>query len=187
MLEAGELVFSELKNVVVWVKSNGGQGSFYRSQHELICVFKKGKAAHANSFELGQHGRSRTNVWSYAGVNSFKAGRQEELDAHPTVKPVRLVADAMLDCSRRGSIVLDPFMGSGTTIIAGQTVGRRVYGMELEPRYVDVAVRRWERFSGRDAILESSGQTFGEVEAARSEGGRVKRASGEGKARRGGR
>ena len=186
MLEAGELVFSELKNVVVWVKSNGGQGSFYRSQHELICVFKKGKAAHANSFELGQHGRSRTNVWSYAGVNSFKTGRQEELDVHPTVKPVRLVADAMLDCSRRGSIVLDPFMGSGTTIIAGQTVGRRVYGMELEPRYVDVAVRRWERFSGRDAILEATGQTFAEVEAARNEGGRSKRNPRRKKTRRGG-
>src|ERR1044072_1362749 len=99
-LGAGELVFSELKNIVVWVKPNGGQGSFYRCQYELICAFKKGKAAHANSFELGQHGRSRTNVWTYAGVNSFKAGRQEELDAHPTVKPVRLVADAMLDCSR---------------------------------------------------------------------------------------
>ena len=177
MLEAGELVFSELKNIVVWVKSNGGQGSFYRSQHELICVFKKGKAAHANSFELGQHGRTRTNVWPYAGVNSFKAGRQEELDVHPTVKPVRLVADAMLDCSRRGSIVLDPFMGSGTTIIAGQTVGRRVYGMELEPRYVDVAVRRWERFSGRDATLEATGQTFAEVEAARNEGGRIEEKS----------
>ena len=137
----------------------------------LICVFKKGKAPHANSFELGQHGRSRTNVWSYAGVNSFKRNRREELDSHPTVKPVRLVADAMLDCSRRGSIVLDPFMGSGTSIIAGQMVGRRVYGMELEPRYVDVAVRRWERFSGRDSVPGSSGQTFGEAEAARREGG----------------
>ena len=158
VLGAGELVFSELKNIVVWVKPNGGQGSFYRSQYELICVFKKGKAAHANSFELGQHGRSRTNVWTYAGVNSFKAGRQEELDAHPTVKPVRLVADAMLDCSRRGSIVLDPFMGSGTTIIAGEAVGRRVYGMELDPRYVDVAVRRWQEFTGRDAALEVGGQ-----------------------------
>lgn len=187
MLEAGELAFSELKNIVVWVKSNGGQGSFYRSQHELICVFKRGKATHANSFELGQHGRSRTNVWSYAGVNSFKAGRQEELDAHPTVKPVRLVADAMLDCSRRGAIVLDPFMGSGTTIIAGESVGRRVYGMELDPHYVDVAVRRWERFAGRDAILETSGQTFTEVEAARNSGSRTKANHTAAKTRRGGR
>ena len=173
MLEAGEVVFSELKNIIVWVKSNGGQGSFYRSQHELICVFKKGKAAHANSFELGQHGRSRTNVWHHPGVNTFKSGRREELDAHPTVKPVRLVADAMLDCSRLGSIVLDSFMGSGTTIIAGETVGRRVYGLELDPRYVDVAVRRWQLFAGRDAVLEASGETFAEVEAARGQGRRA--------------
>jgi len=170
LLEAGELVFSEVKNVVVWVKPNGGQGTFYRSQHEFICVFKKGNAAHANSFELGQHGRTRTNVWSYAGVNSFRAGRQEDLDAHPTVKPVRLVADAMLDCSRRGSVVLDPFMGSGTTIIAAESVGRRAYGIELDPRYVDVAVRRWQSFTGKDATLEATGQTFAEVEAERNEG-----------------
>jgi DNA modification methylase len=168
LLEVGVNVFNELKNVCVWVKSNGGQGSFYRSQHEMICVFKKGTVAHLNSFELGQHGRSRTNVWMYAGVNSFKAGRQDELDMHPTVKPTRLVADAMLDCSRRGSIVLDPFMGSGTTIMAGETVGRRVYGMEIDPRYVDVAVRRWQRFTGRDAVLEATGETFDEVMAARS-------------------
>jgi len=159
-----------VKNVVVWVKPNGGQGTFYRSQHEFIRVFKKGNAAHANSFELGQHGRTRTNVWSYAGVNSFRAGRQEDLDAHPTVKPVRLVADAMLDCSRRGSVVLDPFMGSGTTIIAAESVGRRAYGIELDPRYVDVAVRRWQSFTGKDATLEATGQTFAEVEAERNEG-----------------
>jgi DNA modification methylase len=168
LLEAAALFFSELKNICVWVKSNGGQGSFYRSQHEMICVFKQGTSTHLNSFELGQHGRSRTNVWSYAGVNSFKAGREDELRMHPTVKPTRLVADAMLDCSRRRSIVLDPFMGSGTTIIAGETVGRRVYGTELDPRYVDVAVRRWERFTGKDAMLESTGQTFSEVQAARN-------------------
>ncbi len=176
LLEAGGLVFSELKNIVVWVKSNGGQGSFYRSQHELICIFKKGNAAHTNSFELGQHGRSRTNVWSYAGVNSFKAGRQDELNLHPTVKPVRLVADAMLDCSSRGTIVLDPFIGSGTTIIAGESVGRRAYGIELDPRYVDVAVRRWQEFTGKDAILQSSGKTFSETEAERGEPPRVRRA-----------
>jgi DNA modification methylase len=168
LLEVGVNVFAELKNVCIWVKSNGGQGSFYRNQFEMICVFKKGTAAHLNSFELGQHGRSRTNVWMYAGVNSFKVGRQDELDMHPTVKPTRLVADAMLDCSRRGSIVLDPFMGSGTTIMAGETVGRRVYGMEIDPRYIDVAVRRWQRFTGRDAVLEATGETFDEVMAARS-------------------
>jgi DNA modification methylase len=168
LLEIGATVFTELKNICVWVKSNGGQGSFYRSQHEMICVFKKGAAAHLNSFELGQHGRSRTNVWHYAGVNTFKADRRDELNIHPTVKPFRLVGDAMLDCSQRGSIVLDPFMGSGTTIIAGEMVGRRVYGMEIEPRYVDVAVRRWQRFTGRDAVLESTGETFDAVLAARS-------------------
>jgi DNA modification methylase len=167
-LGAGARIFTELKNICVWVKSNGGQGSFYRSQHEMVCIFKNGTASHINNFELGQHGRSRTNVWTYSGVNSFKAGRQDELDMHPTVKPTRLVADAMLDCSRRNSIILDPFMGSGTTIIAGEMVGRRVYGMEIEPLYVDVAVRRWERFTGRDAILAATGQTFAEVESARS-------------------
>jgi DNA modification methylase len=188
LLEAGDAVFSELKNLVCWVKTNAGQGSFYRSQHELIAIFKKGKGPHLNSFELGQHGRSRSNVWTYAGVNTFKAGRQAELDAHPTVKPTRLVADAMLDCSRRGSIVLDPFMGSGTTIIAGETVGRRVYGLELDPRYVDVAVRRWQEYTGRDASLESSGQTFAEVQEMRRGDRRDQATSVRGgKKRRGGR
>lgn len=168
LLKAGAEVFSELKNICVWVKSNGGQGSFYRSQHELVAVFKTGTAPHINTFQLGQHGRTRTNVWRYAGVNSFKAGRNDELNMHPTVKPVRMIVDAMLDCSSRGSIVLDPFMGSGSSIIAGETVGRRVYGMELDSEYVDVAVRRWQRFTGRDAILESTGQTFDEVQSARA-------------------
>jgi hypothetical protein len=112
LLVAGSAVYSELKNVVVWVKSNAGQGSFYRSQHELIFVYKNGDAPHINNFELGQHGRSRSNVWTYAGVNTFRAGRLDDLSVHPTVKPVALVADAMRDCSRRGNIVLDPFMGA---------------------------------------------------------------------------
>lgn len=175
LLQAGSVTFNELKNICIWVKSNGGQGSFYRSRHEMVCVFKAGSSAHVNSFELGQHGRSRSNIWEYAGVNSFKAGRADELNWHPTVKPVRLVADAMLDCSRRGSIILDPFMGSGTTIIAAETVGRRAYGMELDPQYVDVAVRRWERFTGRDAILEATGQTFTEVQAERHAGAHDRR------------
>lgn len=168
LLEAGTDVFSELKNICTWVKSNGGQGSFYRSQHELVCVFKNGTAPHINTFELGQHGRTRTNVWRYAGVNSFKAGRHDELNMHPTVKPVRMIVDAMLDCSSRGSVVLDPFMGSGSSLIAGESVGRRVYGMELDSEYVDVAIRRWQRFTGRDAILESTGQTFAEIQSARA-------------------
>lgn len=170
MLAAGKEVYAEQKNLIVWVKTNAGQGSFYRSQHELILVFKAGDAAHINNFELGQHGRNRSNVWTYAGVNTFRAGRMEELSSHPTVKPVALVADAMRDCSRRGDIVLDPFMGSGTTILAAERVGRRGYGLEIDPAYVDVAIRRWESFTRRDVVLDSIGQTFAEVAAARGSG-----------------
>lgn len=170
ILTAGKQVYSELKNLVVWNKTNAGQGSFYRSQHELIFVFKKGEAPHTNNFELGQHGRSRSNVWVYQGVNSFRAGRLDELSLHPTVKPVALVADAMRDCSRRGDIVLDPFMGSGTTILAAERVGRRAYGLELDPLYVDAAVRRWQDFTKRDAVLDGSGETFDEMAAARASG-----------------
>ena len=167
-LAAGNEVYSELKNLVVWAKTNAGQGSFYRSQHELILVFKNGDGPHQNNIELGRHGRSRSNVWTYAGVNSFRAGRLDELSIHPTVKPVALVADAMRDCSRRGDIVLDPFMGSGTTILAAERVGRRGYGLEIDPLYVDAAIRRWQDFTKRDAILKATGQTFDEVAAARS-------------------
>jgi DNA modification methylase len=158
----------ELKNLVVWIKTNAGQGSLYRSQHELIFVFKNGDAAHVNNIELGRHGRNRSNVWTYAGVNTFRAGRLDDLSLHPTVKPVALVADAMRDCSRRGDIVLDPFMGSGTTILAAERVGRMGYGLEIDPLYVDVAVRRWQDFTKCDAILKSTGQTFDEVAVARS-------------------
>jgi DNA modification methylase len=176
MLAAGKQVYAELKNLVVWVKTNAGQGTFYRSQHELIFVFKNGDGAHQNNFELGQHGRSRSNVWTYAGVNTFRAGRLDDLSVHPTVKPVALVADAMRDCSRRGDIVLDPFMGSGTTILAAERVGRRGYGLELDPLYVDAAVRRWQAFTKRDAILAGTNTTFDEMTAARSatKGGRGK-------------
>ena len=167
ILDAGKEVYTELKNLVVWNKSNAGQGSFYRSQHELIFVFKNGEGQHCNNFELGQHGRTRSNVWSYAGVNSFRAGRMDELSIHPTVKPVALVADAMRDCSRRGDVVLDPFMGSGTTILAAERVGRRAYGLELDPLYVDAAVRRWQGFTKTDAILEGGRNTFDELAEAR--------------------
>jgi DNA modification methylase len=160
---AGRAVYSELKNLIVWAKTNAGQGSFYRSQHELIFVFKNGEAAHLNNFELGQRGRSRSNVWTYAGVNTFKTDRLNELTLHPTVKPVALVADAMRDCSRRGDIVLDPFIGSGTTILAAEHVGRRGFGLELDPLYVDAAVRRWQTFTRRDAILEGDDCTFDEA------------------------
>ena len=168
IVTAGEKVFDKPKNLIVWNKTNAGQGTFYRSQHELVFVFKNGDAPHINNFELGQHGRRRSNVWTYAGVNTFRTGRLDDLSLHPTVKPVAMVADAIRDCSRRGDIVLDPFMGSGTTIMAAERVGRRAYGLELDPLYVDAAIRRWQAFTKRDAILRSTGQTFGEVALSRS-------------------
>jgi DNA modification methylase len=168
MLGASEEVFGPLQNLVVWNKTNAGQGSFYRSQHELIFVYKNGDAPHLNNIELGRHGRNRSNVWTYAGVNTFRKGRLDELLIHPTVKPIALVADAIKDCSRSGDIVLDPFMGSGTTILAAEKIGRRAFGIEIDPLYVDAAVRRWQDFTKRDAILVSTGQTFNEVAARRS-------------------
>ena len=168
LLEAGAAAYDELKNICVWTKTTPGQGSFYRSQHELVFVYKRGKAPHLNTFELGQHGRTRSNVWSYAGANTFRTGRMEELKMHPTVKPVALIADAMRDCSRRGSIILDAFAGSGSTIMAAEQIGRRAFCIEIEPRYVDVAVRRWQRFTGRDAALDCNGQTFDEVLTSRA-------------------
>lgn len=175
-------MYDELKNICVWVKSNSGQGSFYRSQHEFVCVYKHGRAAHLNTFELGQHGRMRSNIWHYAGVNTFRAGRMDDLSVHPTVKPVALVADAMRDCSRRGSIVVDAFAGSGTTIMAAEQIGRRAFCLELDPAYVDVAIRRWQRFTGRDAVLETTGQTFDELAPAR--GRKLTRAQSRAKFRR---
>lgn len=164
MLDASEGVYTELKNLIVWNKDNGGMGSFYRSKHELIFAFKNGSAAHINNFELGQHGRYRTNVWDYAGINSMHADRNEELAMHPTVKPVAMVADAIRDCSKRGGIVLDAFSGSGTTIIAAERTGRRAHVIELDPRYVDVAVRRLEKETNRQAMLEGSDMSFAEME-----------------------
>ena len=153
--------------IAVWNKTNGGMGTFYRSKHELIFVWKVGTAPHFNNFELGQHGRHRTNVWDYPGINTMRPGRLEELAMHPTVKPVALVADAIKDCSRRKGIVLDPFSGSGTTIIAAERTGRRARGIELDPAYVDVAVRRWQTYRGKAATLLATGETFEEVEEAR--------------------
>jgi DNA modification methylase len=164
VLDAGHEVYDELKNLIVWNKDNGGMGTFYRSKHELIFAFKKGGGAHINNFELGQHGRYRTNVWDYAGVNSLKADRAEELAMHPTVKPVAMIVDAIRDCSKRNGIVLDAFSGSGTTIIAAEETGRRGFAVEIDPRYVDVAIRRWEKATGKAAICESSGHTFADYE-----------------------
>jgi len=127
---------------------------------------KHGDGPHQNNVELGKHGRNRSNVWTYAGVNTFRAGRLDELALHPTVKPVALVTDAIRDCSRRGDVILDPFLGSGTTVLAAERVGRRAFGIELDPTYVDVAVRRWQSFTKRDAILAVTGTTFDEIAAA---------------------
>ena len=145
MLAAGQAVYDELKNLIVWAKDNGGMGTFYRSRHELIFVFKKGSATHVNSFELGQHGRDRTNVWNYRGVNTMRAGRMEELQLHPTVKPVQMIADAIKDVSGRGEIVLDVFGGSGSTLIAAEKTGRRARLVELDEIYCDRILTRWER------------------------------------------
>ena len=161
--EAGELAYDETLNIAVWVKSNAGQGSFYRSQHEFIVVFRAGEAPHLNNIQLGRHGRSRSNVWNYRGVNTFGAERMEELRSHPTVKPIALVVDAMRDVTRRREAVLDTFSGSGTTIMAAERIGRHAFAMDVEPRYVDVAVRRWQVFTGKDAVDAESGQTFDEL------------------------
>jgi DNA modification methylase len=160
LLAAGGVVFDELKNLVVWNKTNGGMGSFYRSKHELIFVFKKGRAPHTNSFGLGQTGRYRTNVWDYAGISSISADRQDELAMHPTVKPVALVADAIRDCSKRGQVVLDCFGGSGSTLIAAEKTGRAARLIEYDPLYCDVIIRRWEHYTGKKAVHLATGESF---------------------------
>lgn len=163
LLAAGQASFTELKNLVVWNKSNGGMGSFYRSKHELIFVFKQGTAEHTNSFGLGDTGRYRTNVWDYAGISSIGASRSNELAMHPTVKPVALVADAIRDCSHRGEIVLDGFGGSGSTLVAAEKTGRIARLLEYDPLYCDTIVRRWELLTGKRATLVSSGLSFEDV------------------------
>jgi DNA modification methylase len=157
MLEAGHAVYDELKNLLVWVKDNGGMGTFYRSRHELVFAFKKGTAPHINTFELGQHGRYRTNVWEYKGVNTLRAGRLEELALHPTVKPTQMLADAIKDVTGRRDIVLDIFGGSGSTAIAAEKTGRTAYICEYEPHYCEIAIRRLEAFMKEEAVLVASG------------------------------
>jgi DNA modification methylase len=163
LVTAGGATYDAMLNLIAWVKSNAGQGSFYRSQHELIGVFRVGNAPHLNTIELGRHGRSRSNVWKYAGANTFRAGRMDDLHAHPTVKPVALVADAIKDVTQRNHLVLDTFSGSGTTLLAAERVGRQARALEIDPRYVDVAIRRWQAFTGRDAVHIDSGLTFEEM------------------------
>jgi DNA modification methylase len=166
VLAAGRKAYGELKNLCIWVKDNAGMGSLYRSQHELVLVFKQGRGAHRNNVQLGQFGRNRSNVWHYPGVNSFARCVEEGnlLAMHPTVKPVAMVADAILDCSVRSEIVLDSFLGSGTTVIAAERTGRRCYGLELDPAYVDTVIRRWQALTGGSARHAASGRSFDDLD-----------------------
>jgi DNA modification methylase len=150
-------------NLIVWAKTNAGMGSLYRSQHELLPLFKKGKASHINNVELGKNGRWRSNVWTYPGASSMGSEARQGLQHHPTVKPVAMLEDALLDITERGDIVLDPFLGSGSTLIAAEKTGRRCRGLELDPLYVDVIVRRYEAVTGRPAVLESTGEIYAEL------------------------
>jgi DNA modification methylase len=166
LLAAGKKTYAELKNVCVWHKANAGMGSLYRSQHEFVFVFKNGTAAHINNINLGAHGRNRSNIWQYAGVNSFGRDRDELLAMHPTVKPVALIADVIMHASARGDLILDPFGGSGTTVIAAEKTGRRAALLEIDPVYVDTIIRRWQSFTGKDAVCARTGTTFAERQTA---------------------
>ena len=168
LLKAGEQAYKSLLNVCVWIKENGGLGSFYRSRHELILVFKKGTGRFRNNIQLGQYGRYRSNVWEYPSTRAVSRRNEEGnlLALHPTVKPIAMVADALLDCSARGEIVLDCFLGSGTTLIAAERVGRVCYGIEIDPLYVDVAIHRWQKHSGDFAIHAGTKKRFDEIAVA---------------------
>lgn len=180
LLQAALSTFTEFKNLCVWNKDNAGMGSLYRSKHELVFVFKKGKASHTNNIQLGKHGRDRTNVWNYAGANSMRKGRQEKLAMHPTVKPVAMVADAIKDCSNRGDWILDPFGGSGSTLIAAQKTGRKAALIELDPGYVDVMVHRFEKLYKIKAIHGETKETFREMARQRGQETATVQAKGEG-------
>jgi len=168
VLDAADDAYSELKNLCVWTKTNAGMGSLYRSQHELIFVFKNGTLPHVNNVELGRFGRNRSNVWPYAGANTFSKDRDAELAMHPTVKPLALVADAIMDCSNRGDIVLDAFAGSGTTLIAAERTGRKGFGIELDPHYVDTILKRFEDVYGLKAVHAQTSKGFAEIRAERA-------------------
>ena len=169
LIAAGRDVYTELKNIAVWVKSNPGMGSLYRSQHELVFVFKSGTGRHTNNIELGKHGRNRANVWQYDSASTQGRKGNNLLELHPTAKPVQLVMDALLDCSQRGEIVLDSFLGSGTTLLAAERTGRICRGIELDPLYVDTAIRRWQNLTGRDAVRTSDGKIFRQIEAEKEQ------------------
>lgn len=166
---AGKL-YQEFKQLIIWVKDNGGMGTFYRSQHELIFVYKNGKGKHINNFELGQNGRYRTNVWQFAGMNSVGNKERDALEDHPTVKPVKLVADAMYDCSKEGNIILDLFLGSGTTIVAAEQTGRVCFGQEMDEKYCDTIIRRYLRFMkqyGHPVTIKRNGVVLESAELAK--------------------
>jgi DNA modification methylase len=161
LTSAGKL-YTQAKQLIVWKKDNGGMGTFYRSRHELIFVYKNGRRKHINNFELGQNGRYRTNIWEYTGMNSFATRDREALEDHPTVKPVKLVADAILDCSNVYGIILDAFLGSGTTLLAAEQTNRICYGAEMDSKYCDLIVRRYLRFM-KQYNLAVTGRRNGQV------------------------
>jgi DNA modification methylase len=166
LITAGKQNYDEFLNLCVWVKDNGGMGSFYRSQHELVLVFRKGRGPHRNNIQLGKFGRNRTNVWQYPGIHTLSKGEEGNLFAlHPTVKPVAMVADAILDSTARGEVVLDSFLGSGTTLMAAERVGRNCCGMEIDPAYVDVSIRRWQNYTGEAAVHAQTDRRFHEIAA----------------------
>jgi len=160
MTVAGHACDMPLYTICVWTKTNGGMGGIYRNAHELICVFRAGTETPRDNVELGRHGRNRTNVWSHPGMSSFGKERDALLGSHPTVKPVAMIADALRDVTKRGDVVLDTFLGSGSTLMAAHETGRICYGVELDPQYVDVAIRRWQNATGRNAVLVETGETF---------------------------
>ena len=169
LIAAGKQIFSEFLNLCVWTKDQSGMGSLYRSEHELVCVFRNGKGQHRNNVMLGKFGRNRGNVWRYPGIRTLSKQSDEGnlLAIHPTVKPTAMVADALLDCSARGEIVLDSFLGSGTTLMAAERVGRICFGIEIDPAYVDVDIRRWQNHTGEKAMHQDSGKSFDEIAAGR--------------------
>jgi DNA modification methylase len=168
VLCAGRALGFALLNIVVWVKTNGGQGSLWRSQHEMLPVFKKGDAPHINNIQLGRHGRWRSNVWTYPGASSLGSDARDGLGVHPTVKPRALLEDALLDVTNRGDVVIDCFAGSGSTLLAAEAVGRRCRAIEIDGLYCDVVIRRWQEMTGRRAVLEATGESFADVAARRA-------------------
>ncbi len=167
LLDAAGEVYAAQLNLCVWNKSNAGMGSLYRSKHELVFVFRVGETQHLNTVELGKHGRSRTNIWDYPSVNTFGGSRQQDLALHPTVKPTSMVADAICDVTRRGDVVFDGFLGSGTSLIAAERVGRVFRGVEVDRLYVDLALMRWSVMTGQDPVLEETGESFEQVRKRR--------------------